>query len=380
MYKSQKPSPDKGTYSPANDVQFELNFLGEKLVKNSVMVSGNLKVYDSGAPNEPHPVDTDIFYDNLAGIHGFFENVSCSFGTQEMENFMGQYPRWVRMRTEASYTLGELMGSASQISELKSGGAAHACSIFQGASGTTGGAGVFTDWEANGVQFCFKPDIMLNNMMGDLSYTKSGPVTLRLRVALLNNVLYGDDVADTTVIELSNLMVHYQTVPEDGKDQPVQYRRVHYVDGDLNSNLGYIHARVPAIVNSMSCSFSPKSADNDRAQNSYGNYPLPDFQRCQFLFNDSSNQKISFPIDNYEELFSNYLDSLNYGVKKHNSLTPLKQQTGLDYVADQGFGIGVFFDSNIDLTNQSVAVQIDSGIVGANPYTMHSYFSAIEQI
>ena len=92
------------------------------------------------------------------------------------------------------------------------------------------------------------------------------------------------------------------------------------------------------------------------------------------MFNDSTNEYISFIMKTDVEMIDRYLDSFKDIDSNNASLVKLK--------ANKSYGIGLDFGAGkyIDLSNQKFNIQIQSAISSSDPYVMFCYFHSILKV
>ena len=126
------------------------------------------------------------------------------------------------------------------------------------------------------------------------------------------------------------------------------------------------------MVNSVSCSFNNQSEVNSLVHNNTALVKIPQLSQVIFQFNDSTNKLISYVLRDNQEVVGRYIDSFQDTGKNQLSRNNMEN--------NDGFGIGLNLNGDIDMTNQKFGVQIQSGITNNNPMTMYAYFHSSIQI
>jgi hypothetical protein len=194
---------------------------------------------------------------------------------------------------------------------------------------------------------------------------------LSLRIAPETTALFGDVAIGTGIrYRLSNLNCTFRSIPDDGVYSK-QYAYV--VKGDLKqsiqSNFTNVNTKYPLnACTAMYASFIPQSLDNTNTADSLACHQLPNVSELQFLFNDSSNQLITYQLDNQEEILSNFVDALG---SKTN-------QCSLSNVyANKAWGIGINFASPVNLSVQKLSLNLKSDVNSSTPYIMYAFFIGV---
>jgi len=350
------PTAQKATYSPTNNIDFKLTFENKKLKANSIRVSGKVQVeLTTGVP-----IADQVAWDSLNGSHNLFSEWTTSFESSGIQENITDYPRYHKMKME-SQNCQEDFQKSSFASALQTPSNAGVENVFTGMAAA--------DYA---IPFSLKPNICVNNMSGDLSFNKkSRSVYLQTRIGSLAEILFGQEVTTNTVINITELQINYETVPEDNKDEPLSMVVLHSVKQVINTSSANINSKVPAVVVGMSASFQLVTHEKSMEYNNYATED-PNVSRLQLFWNDMNNNYISFPLESREEILLNYLESMNS--RGHNDMLWSKASI------DLGFGCGVKFPEPVDLRNQTMGVQIESGITNATPHYIYMYFQSIVQV
>ena len=364
-HNSVEPLSKKASYGENENIDFTLDFENEKYVSNSLRISGEVK-FETTTGNRVADGD-DVKFDGKSGAHSLFRQFTVEFERKGVINTFQNYGRLVRMKADCTKYYKDFFSSEA-VCELRAPKDRFTQWITRG----VGNEGVGGNTPNNFVNpsFYLKPLICLNEMSGNLSYGKSGQIKVSLETESFINTLYGADVAGTSNYKLYNLRLHYLTVPEDGIDEKVAMRTHHHVKQNLDSSHGVISTRVPAIADSVSCSFLKSKHQNNSGYNNVETEKIPELEEVQFLFNDQITY-IDFPIQNPVEVLDNYVNSMTKGNPGHNSSMP----TDID--RDSGFGIGLYWGKFVDFTNNKYTMSIKSGISNVDNYEVFMYFHGL---
>ena len=103
--------------------------------------------------------------------------------------------------------------------------------------------------------FSIKPHICLNSVDAKLPYRRSGDIRVSLNLNRLAGALYGLDVDNQTTYKITNLQLTYSCYEDDGDNEAVVLRTVMNIKQSVLSAFSNTASKVPAVVNSVSCSF-----------------------------------------------------------------------------------------------------------------------------
>jgi hypothetical protein len=354
----------KDSYLEFDSLDFDINVgEGRSLVKNSVRLLGDLDVLDGGGANS-----AEIYFDPICGVHAFIDSVQVTFtdgANVGVKENIQNYARYVAMSEMATKAPEDALNGSS-VCELK--GFDHKTSKLYANGRITRNSGA----KPTGNQdFSMKPVCALNKMSGgNLSYSKSGQIRLTMNLAQNRSALMGSDLdnnADTYAI--INPRVIYQSVLSEPKEQDTIMRPIYNVKNTIQSNFASISARVPAVCDSVTMSAQLQSAENTAPFSNYECNMPKGLEELQFLFNDSTNEYISYSITDLTEMLQRGINSiLDNG---HNMVS------GNRFSDNKNFITGLGFNGYVDLSNQKFSVQIKSGADNANAYNIYLYFHSI---
>lgn len=373
-YHSVQPSNKKDTYSEFDNIDFILNANGRKLVGGSVRILGDVTVY----PNGVGPLTETISFDGLTGSHSWFNSIitSCSsIGQVENLNF---YPHMVASKARAQLAREDVFQS-QYVCENRCPDGSVADALLKG---TTFGAGsTYNAALTRPMDFAVRPDFCLNNFLAGtdnaLPFAKTGDITVSLIVSQSISVLYGTaKTGEATIgndrnITLSNLRITFTSVPDDGKYPKAYQMRVgSSLKQSLQSTYANISTLAPLVADRFWMVFVPQGQDNSATDNGLACYRPPNVSRVEYLWSDSFNAEYTYAIINEEEM-------LTMGVKAVNGVVA-DNQCGLNILAsNDGFILGMPFGSFIDLRQNKLSINIESGISSSSPITTYMFFSGV---
>ena len=359
LYHEVSPSNDSSSFQEFNSIDFSLDAPSRKLLKNSISLTFELGVISNSTEVV---IDRQISLDNKIGYHGVFENFNTTTSQGTVEN-INDYGRYVAMLSAATLDENDLYNVRYQAEG-------------RGVTQETGRYALQKPRIRNkGVtkllnrEACVYPKIALNSMMGDdYSFDKNGSIGLSTTLSRNNNFLFGSDMAGSTYT-ISNVKLHFISVPDDGKQAAMMMNSVVSVKSAINSDSSNLSFKVPAKnCSGVVISFIQQSRENQDGANSYALEKLPNILSLQYMFNSSTSQGISYVIDDQGEMISRGLEALsNAG---HSQVSASK------YAVNDGFIIGENFSDSLDLSQQKFTVQIKSSVpaISSKPRLAYLYF------
>jgi hypothetical protein len=286
MLKSVVPRTQLDSYSPGQEVNFDLFSDGEALVPGTVMLTGRL--YCAGTTGA-------IYIDPLAGIASVFENVivRAQNGWQEI---ITNYGRFVKMSNALQYSPDSLCAGLKASCELLAPHIAVEQSMLVDATNTQVGIG-------NGMPFAHRWANSLNNMTGNLSFAKAGRIQLSFKLPPVSKVFFGADVgaappAPALGYTLRDLELHYMTSTQAADTvtvNTVEDTQKNIVSSDTTVQNTFINQ-----VSKLLVSFADIECETDQTQNALA-CQHPRIERLSWMYNDVSNQLVSYEIETVEE-------------------------------------------------------------------------------
>ena len=155
-------------------------------------------------------------------------------------------------------------------------------------------------------------------------------------------------------------------------EDPITMRTKVAIKQSVASSFANIQTLVPAVCTGLSASFQPQADENSLVPNNTQLSKVPNLTQTQMLFNDSTNQLVSYVIRNNSDLIGRYIDSF--------ADTGRNRMSRVRTADDDAFGIGIPFDSAVDLNSQKFSLQIQSGISSSAPLLAYLYFHSFVTI
>lgn len=354
----------KDTFTENDNVVFMINGdQGMSLLKNSVRLEGNVKVFIGGAQ-----VTTELVYFNpQVGAHGLVESMQVSTQSGLVENISNAYPRLVNMKEQATRSINDSL-NGSEACELKMPTSHQIQNYCHGTKSHGNQAGSVV---IDPMSFSFKPLCCLNRVAsssGNLPFSRVGSVKLQFILSRDLGFLYGNVAAASDLTyELTNLKLSYVQVPSQDLDsQPQMCRSFVSVKQTLNSNVSSINSKVPSVVDAVSISFQRVADENTVRNDNLKLDNVDGLSRLEFGFNNSV-EMIKYQIENRGEMIQRGLNSFSY--TGHNQLKANLSNKG------SGFLTGLNFQLPKDLSQNSfnTIIATDS-INNLNKYNVYLFF------
>ena len=359
-FHSADPINNKATYTELDNVSWNINNAGRKLVLGSVRIEADLRVNNTGNTRSDIAANNDQDgFNNRVGAHGLVDSYTIEAGNVGiLENVTSDAGRFVNLVSSATETE-SMLCNASSACELKSTNQRISNMLSTGVKRD--------DATQEDIDFSFKPMICLNRNVvgGTLSFRKAG--FMKLSINLARNYEFLNSFSGTANYVLSNLRLTYRTVPDDGMDESVVMNSILSIKSTINTNFANVSSNVPATCSGVSVCFMRSSRENNQIYDNYNLEALPDFKSIQYLFNSSNNQYVSYIIDTREEMLEKGIESIaNTGASCLNGKTI--RSNNVEFA-------GLSFDEPVDLSNQRFNIQIKAdGIANLAPFNCYQFF------
>ena len=369
LYHEVDPSNDAATFQEFNSIDWELQAPGRKLLKNSISVEFQLNVLSDGVS----PVAArQVSLDNKIGYHGIYESWNTSTAQVGIIENIQDYGRYVSMIAAATLDENDLVNVRYQAEgrSLTQDGGRYALQQPRIRNKNATPTEHLLEREC-----CIYPKIALNSMMGDdYSFDKNGSIKISTNLARNNNFLFGPQMAGSSYT-ISNVKLHFISVPDNGKQSPMMMNTVVSVKSAINSDSANLSFKVPAkSCSGVVMSFIQQSNENADGENSYALEKLPNLNSVQYMFNSSTAQGVSYVIEDAGEMIKRGLSALSDA--GHSQVSASK------YAVNQGYIIGESFEDQIDLSQQKFTVQIKSEVpsISSKPRLCYLYFLNLIQM
>jgi hypothetical protein len=361
--------PENNTdYAEFQQADFVLSYRGRCIELGSIRIEGELQVTDNANPLSDTP-NSQVNLDPMVGAHALAEGFTTTLGAEGggriIENLI-TYPRFVKMQKVATE------GNASQhnsnaVCELRASIADQTNAVLQGVVPGTQPGGSSNITLRHYPDFSFKPLIALNSARGNLPHDRAGEIRITMTCERNAAALYGTGMSANVGYVIKNLRLTFRSRPMSAAtEDPITMRTKVAIKQSVASSFANIQTLVPAVCTGVSASFQPQADENALVPNNTQLSKVPNLTQTQMLFNDSTNQLVSYVIRNNSELIGRYIDSF--------ADTGRNRMSRVRTADDDGFGIGLPFDSAVDLSSQKFSLQIQSGISSSAPLLAYMYF------
>jgi len=144
------------------------------------------------------------------------------------------------------------------------------------------------------------------------------------------------------------------------------------IRSSVQSTFANISCQVPAICRGVSATLiSTANLTAGGLNNPLACENVAGLSQLQFIYNSTiNNSLVSYTIDDYPEMLERYVRSVSDSDHATVGMWNVKQ--------NDGFGIGLSFDSLVDLRTQRFQVQLSSTVNSNNPMSMFLFFHGIQ--
>jgi hypothetical protein len=357
-----EPQNQQDTYTQFNNVEFNLSFAGRKIEANTIRLLGEIKLTDVSEYG-------DFQIDNFVGAHTFINEVFTTTNNQGLIEAYSNYGRYEGMVSKAVNRKDNLFRS-NQLCELKTFSPVVTGDLVKGVQIPDNNTGAVEATQL--CTFSIRPNMVFNNVVGDqyISHNKTGDINISLRLARNEEFSYGAGNVSDTSYTLENLRVQFNSIPDDGIVGNHTLRSKTHIEQVINSNFSSLNIQVPAVCTGVSASLMESSKIGNINLNSHQQSRVPNIRSLQFLFNNSESEYITYEINNNVDVTQRYLESFAEVVDNDSNLEVLN--------SNKGFGIGLDFQSAIDLSSQTFGILLDADVT--TPYNLYLYFHGIQRL
>lgn len=373
VYKSNFPQNQKASYNEFDSIDFLLAGQ-DSVVLNSIRLEGVLTVQQSGAG-----LGTEkIRIDGMVGAHGLFESMTVETQTTGVIENIDAYPRMVKMMRVPEIRKDDLM-SSKHVPELCVPNDYMTTQVLQGVipMNSLKNAPVNSSFQPIAPDFSVMPMICLNRASTTdgsvplLDLGKVGYLKLNVKLARVYEFLYGEQVDSNTSYSISDLKITYRSVMS-GQSKPVQMRTISTFKSAVQSNLNNISARVPAIADSVLISFIQQAREQTAEYNNVALEEIPNIKFVDFVYNDNTNQIVSYQVKDRSELLDRAMDALRATGKHSANVKTLK--------ANECFMLGINFNQFINWANNKLSINMSSDVQSSTPYAMYFMFNGLQEL
>ena len=366
VYAQVEPEAKASSYGEFDTLDFVLNVgAGRSIVKNSIKLLGTLRLNHTGDTR----AGNDVRLNHNIGVHACIDSTQVSFTEGEkagiVENIQN-YGRYVRIVETGTEDINDLM-NASNLMELKAPSAnlGEALQLARTTVNATG-ANLTTDQD-----FAMAPLICLNKADGgNIPYSKTGAVRVSVNLAKNLAALEGGLAGSAANWNWSDVRLAFNHVSDQANPGPVVMRSIYNFKSSVLSSTANISARVPVAADAVSVSLQRQDRESVNVLSNYGLEEPRNFKSIQYMFNDSTNQYISYVIEDKNEALEKGVESMV--ATGHNGVFNAGRNQ-----RNNNFLVGLNFNGFVDLSNQRFNIQLVSDIDTLNPYNIYLYFHSL---
>jgi len=370
MYHSVLPQNNADLYRANQQVEWVIDIPpGRAMKAGTLSIQYDLRVNSTGTTRN---TGTVLGYDHLVGGHGVWQSWQSSASNGMIESIQN-YPRYVKMVNETTMGRKDVFSQMNQ-AELIMPNFAHTTSITAGMSiPNLNQTSLVRDYDCN-----IEPKICLNKTLTDVSPQKTGRINLVGILERDNGFLSGVGVLDACNYSISNVELHYVSVPDKSKpSDKLTWFIVSSQKNTLQSQRSNITCVVPDVITSVFGSFIEQNDEFSNIPNNTKTSVLKSITSIKFLMNDSQSNNIVYEQETYDEIEKNYAQTMRNSISNeiNNSILGV----------NNGFGVGQNFSgSGLNLLNNKLDVEIITsgalGISNTNAYTFFVYFNGLIQV
>jgi hypothetical protein len=388
QYRSIFPLSQRATYEADSNVDFVLSLNQEKLIPGTVTLEGEVAVYSDINTLPPTQYNgEDIRIDPLVGFHALCRDWTTEFANSGVIENYSNYPRAMKMATVAT----QHDDSLATESNL-------ACEGRAATEGITRGLLFGRSLSDSFIPFSIVPQIVVNRASAPMSSNTTGQIRLRLRLAPVTEVLYGNGVTSSAGYSIKNLKLRFQTVPDDGKTQTVQMEVKQCFRSNIDSTNQNVSTFVPALCSNVQMSFINQAKEGSIKNNYLQLAPLVGLapigavgnelilasdsygiEKLTFAINDTdSGAVVDFTFESREEIVRNGLRAFSGKMDKYNAM--IRHFNNPE--APDRYIAGISFGNLIDFSRNKFAVEIQSqcGSTAATAFVGYFYFTGLMTI
>ena len=364
-----KAQNDKPTFLADDLVDFEIDAPGRSIVKNSIEITGKVQVYKTSLTGG-RVARTDagkLFLNPSAGAHSFFENFSSSsVNLNNIESIGFAYPRWVNMMATTNKQ-NQNLNNVSDLIEFVVPDKELTDNFLRETKVDNGAGATYTE----DFTFSVKPMIVLNRTNADIPFDKTGKVRVSMNLAqnekALENHLTG---VNNLVYTITEMRMRFRSVPSSPTNEPIVAQKMIPLKTTINSTNASMSFQVPSKgSNGVTISFQKQSNEGNPAKDNLELEKL-NVQSVQFFYN-SANTYLNYKLETTSEIIQRGLKSISPSNDEGTY-----QITQADLASNSKFVIGTDFDGVIDLTQNSIEVELQSNSIDS-PTNVYLMFHAL---
>lgn len=359
--------PEVGSsWGSLDTIDFKLNFDG-MMLPNSIRLLGEFEYYENGV--QVVGGDTKVFFDNRVGINSVINSMTTQIQNVGTIEHFSNMARFEKLRTDGTMGRDDLY-NARAVAECRVPYPEDTRALMNGEI-----LPHLLNERSGNMPFALMPNFCLNNMtvepvdpnMGaGLPYSKTNEISIAIRLATDNEVLFGEDKTVNSTYKLVNLKMCYITMPDNGNFANVSMAVRNSLVQTVNTPHSILTLKSPIVADSVIVSFIEKAKENSNEYNALMNEKLPEVEDVEYQFNDAINGLVSYKVDSEAEMRI-YTEQAFKSTVNDFSLTKL--ETGND-----GYAIGFLFGLK-QLVGSKIAIAIHSAV--GTDYSAYIYLQGV---
>lgn len=366
LYHEARPMNDSSTFGEFQSIDWEIEDVGRKLVKNSIYIEADLVVEVS--TGVPIPLECRVGLSRDIGYHSLWESFNVENSKYGSIQNIQHYPRYCMILATGAGNVSSCLTPMAQAEgrQLTDEASRYTIQPQHCRQATNDDKNI-----EKPVNLCIKPKICLNSMAGDnYSFSKNGAIRISTNLARNGTTLHGGAVTGTSSYTLQNVRLKYLTIPDDGKQGAIMMNSVVSVKQAVNSQQSNLSVKVPAkSCSGVIVSYISQANEIGLQTDSYKLENMPNVEELQFLFSDTQAKYISYNVVDQQDMLKLGVEAISLaGVKvKTNSF----KSNG-----NEGVLHGLDFQQNIDLSRNKFGLNIRSSSdkISSNPRNVYMHF------
>lgn len=373
-FSTAQPESKKSEYIAYDNIDFRFMDVGRKLV------GGSCKFIFTGKALENSSLTKIVAYDPMCGGHSFIDTITTSTSNLGQIESIRYYSKLVKSKAIATLSKEDLNNSHYAI-ERRVPDSRFSSNLFKGLVERYEDAGTGGSVSASNkpLDFCVRPYMALNSMIGDnmVPFSVLGEVTISIVLPRDLDAIFGDaSVGGATKFQLSDIQLIYQTIADDGSKAPGGYAfRTHTsLKSSLQSSFATINSTVPIVSDGFWGTMISQADEINPVVNSLSCQRPPKVSEVQYLVNDSLSTGYKYSLRSEEEILHNFVSAV---AKASDIASGLKPN---EIASNNAYGIGLSFNTLIDLSANKIGINITSGITNLTPYSLYLFFSGVRKL
>jgi hypothetical protein len=373
-YSIAQPESKKDAYVAYDNIDFKINEAGRKFV------GGTGKFIFKAKALSNNSLATTVSYEPKIGGHSFLDTITTSTSLLGQIESIRNYSRYVKSKCIATVSNEDLNNSHYAI-ERRVPDSRFASNLFKGVvpRNFQGGLNGNVADSNEPLDFCVRPYMAMNSFIGDtlIPFNLLGETTISIILPKDIDALFGDSAIGGAVkYQITDIKFIYQTVADDGVRPPNGYafRTVSSLKSSLQSSFSTINTTVPIVADGFFATMVSQADEINPLISSLSCQKPPSVSEIQYLINDSLSTGYMYSLRSEEEILHNFVLAI---AKSGDVASSIKAN---EVASNDTYGIGLTFNTNVDLSNNKIGINITSGITNTAPFSLYMFFSGARKL